>query len=802
LFNLFKFRRRQVTVSFPKPALLLIPIAFALFFSCTVPRKYQYHQPFVFAVNVKVQGNMPSDEKKDLAQKLSNQLDDSLRTQEVSIGGVYRRIINPPVFDTANVRRSIGFMVALLNSNGYFTPAIKDTVHSDTIRFEKHPERNEYRVTIDFTVRPGKQLKLDSLVYNLSTPALQQLAVQTRDQSALKKGKPFSNQLMAYEVERLITLFRNNGYYNLGKQDLLIVVDSVVSQLIAPDLDPFQQAALLGELKKRRDNPTFNAVVEQRPIKDSNHIQKYHIGHVTVYSDLPIVLEDTVTVSNIDTSFAKGFTLVTRTNKFKPSTVINNVFIRPGELYNQQDYIRTLNRFNQMGAWAQESMTFTPSDTSDAVLDATLKLYPAKKYYVNVDYEISRNTNDIVTATNLFGINLNLGLRNLNTFRESVLSSSTLRGGVELGSDFIQSTQASVGHTISFPEVLPRHLPQYLPGFLKPKRKSQLDSIRTVLNGNASYIDRRQFFTTRSVNASWGYEWTRGNKSYLYRPINIEYTQLDKTDSFNKYLQEYPSLNLAFRSGLVLSQQFIYKSIHKYDKHTDFLTLSGESSGALFGLIKNLDEGALWRFVKGEVDYRHHIDYRRTQLAFHAYAGAGLAYGREGSGWEQTLPFYKAFFAGGPNSMRGWEVRQLGLGSSKFYDTYTSPNGPLDRFGDIQLEGNVEYRFPLGTLFGTVKLLSAVYVDVGNIWDRHVLIDTPLITAEADKGSDFNINRFYQEFAVDAGTGLRFDFDLFLIRFDWAYKIRDPQRIDHSDTWFYDMQLLKGQFQLGIGYPF
>jgi outer membrane protein insertion porin family len=805
LFNLSKFRRRQVTVSFLKPALLLMTIAFALFFSCTVPRKYQYHQPFVFAVHVKVQGNMPPDERNDLAQKLSNQLDDSLRTQVVSIGGIYQRVINPPVFDTANVRRSIGFMVALLNSNGFFNPAIKDTVHRDTVRFQRHPEKNEYRVTIDFTVSPGKQLKLDSFRYDLFTPALQDLAVRTHNQSLLKSGKPYTNQLMESERDRLITLFRNNGYYSLNKQDLVIVVDTVVSGLIAPDLDPFQQAALLGELKKKRDNPTIDVVVEQRPIKDSSHIQKYHIGHVTVYPDLPIVLEDTVTTSNIDTGFAKGFTLITRTNKFKPSVIINNVFIRPDQLYKQQDYIRTVNRFNTMGAWAQESMTFTPSDTSDSVLDAILKLYPAKKYFVNVDYEVARNTNDIVTATNLFGINLNLGLRNLNTFRESVLSSTTLRGGVELGSDFIQSTQASIGHTISFPEVLPHHLPEYLPAFLRPKRKSQLDSIRTVLNTNASYVDRRQFFTTRTVNGSWGYEWSRGNKSYLYRPINIEYTQLDKTDSFNNYLASYPSLQLAFRSGLVLSQQFIYKSIHKRENHTDFLTLSGESSGALFGLIKKLDEGALWRFIKGEVDYRHHIDYRRTQLAFHAYAGAGWAYGREGAtGWEQTLPFYKAFFAGGPNSMRGWEVRQLGLGSSKFYDTagQSKGTGPLDRFGDIQLEGNVEYRFPIGTLFGTVKVLSAVYVDMGNIWDRHVLIDTPTITADADKGSDFKFNRFYNEIAVDAGTGLRFDFDLFIIRFDWAYKIRDPQRWTHSDTWFYDMQLLKGQFQLGIGYPF
>ena len=228
--------------------MLLITIAFALLFSCTVPRKYQYHQPFVFAVHVKVQGNMPPDERNDLAQKLSNQLDDSLRTQVVSIGGIYQRVINPPVFDTANVRRSIGFMVALLNANGFFMPAIKDTVHRDTVRFKRHPEKNEYRVTIDFTVSPGKQLKLDSFRYDLSTPALQDLAVRTRNQSLLKSGKPYTNQLMTSEIDRLVSLFRNNGYYSLSKQDLVIIVDTVVSGLIAPDLDPFQQAALLGEL--------------------------------------------------------------------------------------------------------------------------------------------------------------------------------------------------------------------------------------------------------------------------------------------------------------------------------------------------------------------------------------------------------------------------------------------------------------------------------------------------------------------------------------------------------------------------
>jgi outer membrane protein insertion porin family len=755
-----------------------------LLFACTVPKKYQLHQPFVFATNIKVEGNIPSADKQDLAARLSNQLDDSLRVQVISIAGVYRRVMSPPVFDTTNLRRSIGFMVALLNAEGYYTPVIKDTIRRDTVRNHRHPDRDQYRVIVDFRVWPGKQLKLDSIGWALTTPALESLALAARAQSVLKKGRPYSKQVLSAERDRLVTLFRNNGYYNFSKEDLYIERDTVVAGLIDPTLDPFQQAALLEELKRKREHPTIIVVVLQRPVVDSSHIMKYSIGHVTIYPDLSVVQDDSVVVSNIDTSAARGFTIVSRSNKFKPFVLTDNVYMRPGQLYQYQNYARTLNRFNQMGAWQQTAIGLQPSDSADSVLDASVRLYPAKKYDISPNLEASRNTNDILTTGNLFGVAVNLAFHNRDAFREAVQTSTNLRAGVELGSNFIQTTDFSISHSIAFYR---RIAPNWFADFIRlPK-----DSLRTVINGNASYTDRRDFFTVRSINGSFGYEWSHGNKSYLWRPINIEYTQLDKTDSFQKYLDQIPSLNLAFKTGLVISQQFVYNSVKKHGIRTNFLTLSAEESGATLGLIKALNNGDLWRFIRGNVEYRHHIDYRRTQLAFRAFAGAGLAYGR---GNEETLPFYKAFFAGGPNSMRGWQIRQLGLGSAHFYDT--AKGGILDRFGDVQLEGNMEYRFPLGTIF-TIKVNSAFYIDAGNIWDRH-----PIDTSAAERGSDFQLNRFYKEIAVDAGTGLRFDFDWFIIRFDYAYKLKDPQRLAFSDRWFYNMNLFKGQFQLGIGYPF
>ena len=733
----------------------------------------------------------PAD-KQDLASRLANQLDDSLRVQVVSIAGVYRRVINPPVFDSLNVRRSIGFMVALLNASGYFTPTIKDTIRRDTIRFNRHPELDQYRVRIDFRVWPGKQLTLDSIGYALTTPELQTLALQARSQSLLRKGLPYSKQILSDELDRLVTLFQNHGYFKFTKEDLYFERDTVLAGLLDPTLDPFQQAALMEKLRLKREHPTINAFVMQRPVLDSSRIIPYIIGRVTVYPDLPVLQEDTVTVSNIDTGSATGFTFITRTNKFKTKTLLENIYTLPGDQYQWRKYVQTVNRFNQLGAWQQATMTLDPAESSDSVLDATLKLYPNKKYDIAPSLEASRNTNDILATGTLFGTAVNLTLLNRNTFREAVQSTTNLRAGVEFGGSFIQTTDLTLSHSIAFPKPIGR------PNIGILSRWFPKDSSRTVISGNTSYTDRRtsadaEFFNVKSINGSFGWESNLGNKTFLIHPFNVEYTDLVKSDSFQKYLDSFPSLNLAFKTGLVMSSQFAYSSFKKHGIATDFFSTSFETSGALLGLIKSLNDGVLWRFIRGDVTYRRHWTWRTTELAIRLFAGGGIAYGKPGPE-QETLPFYKAFFAGGPNTMRGWTIRQLGLGSAKFYDT--ADGGILDRFGDVQLESNIEYRFPLGTVF-SIKLQSAVYVDAGNIWDRY-----PIDTTPAEKGSDFQLNSFYKAIAVDGGTGLRLLFPYFIIRLDYAYKFKDPGNIYYSDAWFHDLNLFKGQFQLGIGYPF
>ncbi|MBS1597959.1 MAG: BamA/TamA family outer membrane protein [Bacteroidetes bacterium] len=787
---------RQVTAS-KLTHTVVLPILFFSLFACRFTRGYQRDKPFVYKTKIKVDQKMPNDEKQDLIARLENQLDDSLRAKTVTAPRflppfLWKKLQSPPVFDTLNLSRSIVYMNSLLNSIGYYAPVITDSIETGFKKNKSHGD--QHRVCITFNVKPGKRLIFDSVGFDLQTPALQALTMKSKDQSLLKKNQPYSKQILGTELNRIVDTFRSNGYYKFSREDLYVEHDTVFAALIDPTMDPLQQAELLQKLERRRQNPTINVVIKQRPIKDSSHLMQYYIGNVTVYPDLPTT-EDT-SIVHTDTTKIRNVNFITRSNKFKLPFIANNIYLRQGRLYKQDNYYRTSNRFTQFTAWQYFNIDFENSTLGDSLLDMTMRMYPAKKLKLTSDLEASRNTNDIVTASNLFGVGVNFGVQDRNAFKQSVLTSTNLRGGVEFGADFIQTGLASVSHTIAFPRLI------FLPALERKFRSPQ-----TLLSFNASYTDRRHFYTVRSINGSFGWQGSRSrqtftsnnvpinkNKVFLFRPLNIEYNNVDESDSLKNMIRQNPSLILAFKTGLVIGTQFVYTTLRQKGNKTNAFRFGFEESGALLGFIKKLEEGDLLRFVKGDVDFTHTIGYGKTQLAFHGFAGAGIAYGKSGSGIEQTLPIYKAYFSGGPNTMRAWQVRRLGLGSTKFYND--TPRTNLDRFGDIKLEANIEYRFLLGTVFG-VKLNSALFTDIGNVWSRK-----PIDPSAAAQGSDFQINRFYKEFAVGMGTGLRLDFSYFLIRLDWAYKVRDPQREEGADKWFYDMRLANGQFQLGIGYPF
>ena len=265
-------------------------------------------------------------------------------------------------------------------------------------------------------------------------------------------------------------------------------------------------------------------------VRDSSHLTKFYIGTVTAYPDLPLGEDSTYSFKQ-DTTVLRNIKLITRTNKFQLPFVASNIFLRPGRLYKQENYYRTFNRFNQLSAWQYINIDFDDSKIADTLLDITLRMYPATKQNVNIALEAARNTNDIVTATNLFGVGVNLGLQNRNAYHQSVRTTTNLRGGVELGKDFIQTVQASISHSIYFPRlIIPFNI----------NREGRLKNVQSVLNVNASYIDRRDFYTLKIHQWILGLSMDEKNRTFVYKPINIEYSILGETDSLKSILSKNP----------------------------------------------------------------------------------------------------------------------------------------------------------------------------------------------------------------------------------------------------------------------
>jgi outer membrane protein assembly factor BamA len=113
----------------------------------------------------------------------------------------------------------------------------------------------------------------------------------------------------------------------------------------------------------------------------------------------------------------------------------------------------------------------------------------------------------------------------------------------------------------------------------------------------------------------------------------------------------------------------------------------------------------------------------------------------------------------------------------------------FNQIGDIQLEANVEYRFPV---YNWIR--GAVFADAGNIWLLQESQDLP--------GGKFKFPDFVNQFGIDAGIGIRLDFDFFIFRLDPAIRVYVPS-YPKDDRWYFNkMKLTDVVWNFGIGYPF
>lgn len=749
-------------------------------------------KPFVFKSSVSLKADVANEKRKAMELELNNYLDDSLKVQTKAVLG-FKRPVDPPIFDSANIDRSKVFMKNYLNSLGYYGASF------DTVKVNYDSSHlPQIRTEIKFFINAGKQLKFDSIAYDLKVPELEELALATKDKALMKKGEGYSKQVVGQELDRLVALYRSKGYFKMTRAALIAEFDSINNALVNADSDPF---LLIQQAQERKRNPTVDFIIMQRPFADTTAYLKYTLGKITIYPEAKIDEDKAQLMADSSLlSFAGNKGVVFRYKK----GVFNNRTIRrfntlvPGTLYDEEQYFKTVNAYSQVGSWQQVDVKATTYiDSTDTIpkVDINLFLTPAQKYSLKADIEgsqnIGRNAVDVLTGS-FFGISVVGNLLNRNFNKSAIQWNSNLRTGVEISSQktggsnsIFQSKLISGGTTFS----IPRLWPPFRWLIKKP------DAARTFLNIGGGYNDRNNFYRLTNLNIAFGVEWKKKNHIFTLKLPNVEYVNLTKSDSLTKLIQQNPNLSYSFNNGLVLGISAGWQwdiNYRKKPNHSTHIRTNAEESGLITGSIfKNTL--SFWK-IDGEI--RHDILLAKHKWAFRATGG----FGRNYKSGKESLPFFRQFIAGGPNSMRAWRLRQLGLGNSIALDTASFK----DRLGDIYAEFNAEYRFNMTKLLG-YPVEGALFTDIGNVWSyfsKNQLFP---------KDGVFNLSHLYRDIAVAAGFGIRWDFSYLRVRLDIAYKMKDPVRAGNG--WLKKLEyktpnklgIIENKnyaIQFGIDYPF
>jgi len=265
---------------------------------------------------------------------------------------------------------------------------------------------------------------------------------------------------------------------------------------------------------------------------------------------------------------------------------------------------------------------------------------------------------------------------------------------------------------------------------------------------------------------------------------NISQNDLTTVNAINERKERLTENNLIFSSSFNYS---IDNRDNLVDETFSVFRFKVETAGnlltaAALGLEKNSDgkqevlNVVYSQYVKTELDFIKHWDFgNKNIIAFRSFFGIAIPYGNS-----NNIPFAKSFFAGGANDNRAWTPYNLGPGSLETANEFNEAN--------LKIAFSAEQR---SNLFGPLN--SAIFIDVGNIWN--VLDDVE------DKAATFTSIKSLKNIAIGSGFGLRYDFNFFVLRGDIGFKTYDPSYME-GERWFKDYNFKNAVYNIGINYPF
>lgn len=775
--------------------------------SCTIVRKVPPSGHYIVKNTVELKGgSFTKVEKTDILSRLNNQIEDSIQVKRKQQFLVLNTIIRPPVYNKIYVDKSADNMEASMFHIGYYNAQV--VVNADT---------NKRKIKLNFEVTPGNPTRIDTLRYRISHDELQKLALASSNATHLKPNALISKAGVEAEKIRLIDTFRNHGYYKLNTADLKLLGDTSIAALTTIFDDPFEQLELLAQAEAQRDSPTIRLAFVINPSEDSTKLQSYSINRIILMPDY-MPGDDLNDPTFLEKHFG-DIIIRYREELFLPSFLIRRLYLKPGNTYRQDDYYKTISQLTKAGVWESVNIRLVERKDLKNKIDIIIELMPGKKFgfeaALETSYSANSNTNNAL-AGNLFGISGNLSLTNRNVRKEAIKMTTRLRAGVELNNNnrqkdtrLINSNEISLSNNISFPRIKAPF------GLMKNKNYTNGE---TFINSFIAFNDRLDLFSTQSFNFNYGWSFAdKKNILYTFKPINIEFSYLyNQTDSFTHILDSIPflrySYNTAFIAGVAMgmSHNKVIPGKILGTSRERFIRINLEESGLTWGAIPIANKYKR-KYIKTDFEYKYTVNNKNTSLITRFFTGVGIAIGKD-----TTLPFFKQYFSGGSNGMRGWPIRGIGRGAEQLIPF--GQNVFNDRTADLQLEANIEYRYIIARIIpNTLTLRGAVFMDAGNIWNlRNTHLDGSL------DSSQFKFKNLYKELGASVGTGFRLDFNYFVLRFDLGFRVKRPELSNVHNGWklpdisFDDMfQKLFGRkeesrkwryenfnFTIGISYPF
>lgn len=697
----------------------------------------------------------------------------------------------PSLIDSNKTNRSVNQIVSYLNNKGYFGSTVDDTVIYPQL------QKNRRQKAIQcYIIHPSQPYTLRSIAWDIKDEGIAIAIVSdtATEYCQIKRNMNYDFDSFEAERDRITKLLKNKGYYKFSKDYIRFSIDSTLGSHQAD-----VQITINKQELKLNDSSFANV----------NH-QQFTIRNIYIKSlfDLQQLREDK-DISNYDTTLYRNLlflrnkdsiygTNIEKILKFKPYILEQRISFRKDNIFRQLDYEATYRQLTNLRVFRQ--VVIDPIEVGDNKLDMYIKLFPFSKQSYTAQFEGTTNS-----GSNL-GIGGSVSYENNNLYGGAEILRLGIKGGTEVQQTINASSNSeNLGfNTIQIGADASLNIPrEFFPFSLLVNKKKLPEKMttqdrRTVFLSSFNYQSRSDYDRTLA-NVSYGYTFKYlKNGKISFFPIELNIVKVKPKAGLLELLQNPdPLLQYRFTDHLIQNLRITYILNKQKNNNGDilFLKIDGESSGLLlreFFELSKINPDANGSYEIAKIPFSHYIRlfadgrFNKAIGAYQRLVGrSALGIGLPLSNYP-TLPLEKSFYSGGANGIRAWEARTLGPGS------YIIPSEQkYAQFGDIQLEYNLELRFRI-----TKTLNGAAFIDGGNIW---------ILKKDSSRpNADFSFKKmnFLNDLAFGPGLGLRYDLSFFIVRLDWAFKLRDPS-YPIGERWYNPSQRkLSSNLNFGIGYPF